>query len=247
VREEERRYRDEIVEMGLSKTGSWSSSIEFPARANNMRNRTNQNSSTGLEEGSAKGKTPKLFYRRIKDKVLGRLKEPFYDQYLKPRTIWNILGDTPTVLTIVICLTVASAITTALATWQCAPPDKIPIVDSNFWSTLSSAVVGVASLYCTIIPLLLGQEIKVEDENLFRRLLWGSLFFAFVAVIVYPFQTRVSLVVLSVSSYAQQATTLQLILGAVQKIVEQADKIEELENPGTVRNVGRRRFGRVRR
>jgi hypothetical protein len=141
----------------------------------------------------------------------------------------NFMGRIPAVMTTVILLSVASAITTGLATYQCSPPDQIPTIDSNFWSTLSSAAVGFASLYCTIIPILLGQGIKVDHQVTFRLLLIGSLVTAVLSVVVYPYQTRASLVLLAVSSYAQLATTLQLILGAVTNIKQANDEINRLE------------------
>lgn len=151
-------------------------------------------------------------------------------RYLKWRW-WDTMdkiGQTPAVLTIVSILSIASAVTTALATWKCTPPppNQIPTIDSNFWSTLSSATVGIASLYCTIIPILLQQDLKVRGKRLFRLLLLNSLVTAVAAVVVYPFQTRASLVLLALSSYAQLATTLQIIMGAVTKIQEDVVRIE---------------------
>ena len=157
---------------------------------------------------------------------------------VKWRQTWNMIqtqskpmlhsmGETPAVLGIVILLSIASAATTGVSTWQCTPPEKIPTIDSNFWSTLSSAAMGIAGLYCTMIPILLEQEITVKHQNLFRWLLFSSLITGVSAAIVYPFQTRASLVLLSISGYAQLATTLQLILGAVTTIKEDSMKIEE--------------------
>ena len=148
-------------------------------------------------------------------------------------TAWNkvkrTMGQTPAVLTIVLILTVASAATTGVATWECLPPNSTPIIDSNFWSTLSSAAIGTASLYCTIIPLLLEQKIDVWNPRLFRPLLFASLLTALAAVVVYPFQTRTSLVLLFIAGATQLATTLQIILGAVSKIKYQSDEIEGLK------------------
>jgi hypothetical protein len=155
-----------------------------------------------------------------------------WDEFIfkaKRRMRWmlNMMGETPAVLTTVISLSIASAVTTGLATWQCSPPDTIPTIDSNFWSTVASAAIGIAGLYCTIIPILLEQKIKVQNETLFHGLLWFSFLTAVVAVVVYPFQTRASLVLLFASAAAQLATTLQIILGAVTKIQEDVVRIRE--------------------
>lgn len=66
----------------------------------------------------------------------------------------------------------------------------------------------------------------MRDEKLFRYLLASSLLTAVAAVVVYPFQTRTSLVLLALSNYAQLATTLQIIMGAVTKIQEDVVRIE---------------------
>jgi hypothetical protein len=73
----------------------------------------------------------------------------------------------------------------------------------------------------------LEQEITVKHQKLFRWLLFSSLITGVSAAIVYPFQTRASLLLLSISGYAQLATTLQLILGAVTKIKKDRGKIED--------------------
>src|SRR3954468_10350471 len=100
------------------------------------------------------------------------------------------MGQTEFVMVTVLALATASMITMGLAIWKCAAPKTVPIVDSNFWSTLSAAAVGIASLYCTIIPLLCSQELPVWNESLFRGLLWASLVTSVAAVLVYPYENR---------------------------------------------------------
>ncbi|XMA20133.1 hypothetical protein WAI453_012924 [Rhynchosporium graminicola] len=73
------------------------------------------------------------------------------------------------------------------------------------------------------------QKLKVQDEKHFRYLLSGSLLAATTAVTVYPFQIRATLVLLALLSYAQLATTLQIITGAVDKISEDVIMIESQE------------------
>ncbi|CZT48664.1 uncharacterized protein RSE6_09396 [Rhynchosporium secalis] len=100
----------------------------------------------------------------------------------------------------------ASVATNALAIWQCPTP---PVLYHH--------------------PDSSPQKLKVQDEKLFRYLLSGSLLAATTAVIVYPFQIRATLVLLALSNYAQLATTLQIITGAVDKISEDVIMIESQE------------------
>ena len=223
VREEEHKRweHEDDLKLGILKTSSWSS---------------------GIATASPLGKVTSRRLRRLSQKTSNpniTVTQPLEQRMrVKWRQTWNMIqkqwkamlhsmGKTPAVLGIVILLSISSAATTGVSTWQCTPPEKIPTIDSNFWSTLSSAAMGIAGLYCTMIPILLEQEITVEHQKLFRWLLFSSLITGVSAAIVYPFQTRASLVLLSISGYAQLATTLQLILGAVTTIKEDSMKIEE--------------------
>ncbi|KAH6715606.1 hypothetical protein BKA61DRAFT_673560 [Leptodontidium sp. MPI-SDFR-AT-0119] len=230
VREQETATRnafEDATKFGLQKTSSFTSSSELPGDPSKIRSRAFQKFPfLGKKLNSEAPTDPS----RIRPPVSQRIRQHFRRSLNRFRKHWwdtmNLIGETPTVLAIVSVFSLASAATTALATWKCTPPDTVPTIDSNFWSTVSSAIVGTASLYCTIIPILLQQELKVRDERLFGHLLASSLVAAIAAVVVYPFQTRASLVLLALSSYAQLATTLQIIMGAVTKIQEDVVKIE---------------------
>jgi hypothetical protein len=211
--------------LSIYKTNSWSSGIGRPAttpgRLKSRFFKNHKKSPTKNTNNTTNPTSPHNPYgAQHASKAL--LKD-------KWRSTTNFMGQNTAVLTTVILLSLISAATTALATYTCSAPPSIPTIDSNFYSTLSSAVVGLASLYCTIIPILLGRAIDVDHQITFRLLLVASLVTAAAAVIVYPYQTRASLVLLAISSYAQLATTLQLILGAVSNIRAQSDTIEVLE------------------
>ncbi|CZT06769.1 uncharacterized protein RCO7_07231 [Rhynchosporium graminicola] len=118
----------------------------------------------------------------------------------------NMIGQTATVLAIVSIFSCASVATNALAIWQCPTP---PVLYHH--------------------PDSSPQKLKVQDEKHFRYLLSGSLLAATTAVTVYPFQIRATLVLLALLSYAQLATTLQIITGAVDKISEDVIMIESQE------------------
>jgi hypothetical protein len=180
----------------------------------------------GSKKASKNSETITSMYHYDSSNVRNSSKPLFKDKW---RSTTNFMGRNVAVLTTVTLLLLASVATTTIATYTCTAPSSIPTIDSNFYSTLSSAAVGIASLYCTIIPILLGQEIRVDHQFTFRLLLVVSLVMAVVSTVVYPYQTRASLVLMAVSTYAQLATTLQLILGAVSNIRVQNDRIEVLE------------------
>jgi hypothetical protein len=163
-------------------------------------------------------------------KRLKRLLPWYRDPYeYRPRDNSYPMGGHKTVLCTVILSELAAAATTGLAAWECDPPDTTPTVDSNFWSTLSSFFIGLASLYCTIIPRLRKQEINVESPRLFYSLLILSMITVVASVPCYLYQTRGSLVLLWFSSATQLATTLQIIEGAVSKIVKGNEEIMGLQ------------------
>jgi hypothetical protein len=211
--------------MGIFKTDSMASGIDIEKTAQNMKHRwlPQPHSKNSKKRSYSSSSTGVPLHRRIEYRW-GDLK---YQTKKMAKQGLKKLGETPAVLMIVVTLFVASAVTTGLATWECSPPSEIPTIDSNFWSTLASAAIGIASLYCTIIPILLEQQIRVQNEHIFHRLLWFSFITAVAAVVVYPYQTRASMVLLFASGAAQLTTTLQIILGAVTKIQQNVVLIEE--------------------
>jgi len=167
--------------------------------------------------------------KRNHQPFLQRLQATLYS--IKNR--WDVslrrLGEPNEAMITVVFLAAVGAVTTAVAAWKCETPDEFPTLDSNFYSTIGSSIIGAAGLFCTIIPILRGTEVQVEDINLFRRLLWASLLLAIAAAFVYMYHTRTSLILLYLSSAAQLATTLQIINGAVNQIKVGLEEIEFLE------------------
>ena len=133
---------------------------------------------------------------------------------LKDMSLPEAIGHRVAVYFTVLLFGVAGAVTSALAIWQCSTPSTIPTIDSNFWSTLSQATIGLAGLYCIIIPLLRNGKIPVKQPRLFNFFIITSMITALISVVTYPFQSRVSLVLAYISGAAQLAATLQLIEGA---------------------------------
>jgi hypothetical protein len=200
---------------GINKTGSWSSALPAPQPSSRMRNRSPQkvlDINGYLDHSSTKRpRSPGWF-----DLSKARHKH-------KP---WmEMLGHRYAAYFIVLLFSVSSASATGVATWECSASATEPVVDSNFWSTLSQSLIGVASLYIIIIPLLRKDEIKAGFPRLFNALLLISFSTALASVALYPFQTRASLILCSISSLAQLAATLQLVEDAESTVTKKNEDI----------------------
>jgi hypothetical protein len=139
----------------------------------------------------------------------------------------EMLGHHHAAYLIVLFFSVSSASATGVAAWECSTSATEPVVDSNFWSTLSQSLTGVAGLYCIIIPLLRRDEIKARDPRLFNALLLISFSTALASVVLYPFQARASLILCFISGLAQLAATLQLVEDAGSTVTEKNIHISE--------------------
>jgi len=139
--------------MGLSKTNSMSSGTDIKdsdVKIKNRWGRKAQRKSPNNVNVSSNSIIQLPLHRRI----YYQWDEFIFKAKRRMRWMLNMMGETPAVLTTVISLSIASAVTTGLATWQCSPPDTIPTIDSNFWSTVASAAIGIAGLYCTFVVQL---------------------------------------------------------------------------------------------
>lgn len=151
-----------------------------------------------------------------------------------PRVLILMSGGTAVIVTVTL-LSLVAAVMLGLSAWQCAAPDSIPSIDSNFFSTISQASTGIASLYCIVVPLLRTGEIPVKQEKVFRTLLWTSAAMSTVSIIVYPWQIQTSMVFAFLASIAQVIATLQLVRS-------QLSEVFSLEEYALIlHNLGRRR------
>lgn len=130
---------------------------------------------------------------------------------LRSMTIMETLGHERAVWGLVLTLAFAGSVATALAIWEAGGSTRIPLVDSNFWSTLSQNLIGAAGLYCIIIPILRKVEVKTDSPKTFRVWLVVSGVGALASTTIYPFHLRTSMALACVSSLAQLLATLQLI------------------------------------
>lgn len=209
--------------LGVGRTGSSSTGLDVPNRFKQLRSRSPRPHDTRngalLPGPPGGGKRRQLLPERIKSQ-LGEL---------RGRATLEVLGRRSSAYLIVLMFAIAGAVTIAIAAKECSASGSGPVVDSNFWSTLSQALVGLAGLYCIIIPILRRDKMKASDPRTFKVLLALSLATAVVSVIVYPFQTQASLVLAFVSSLTQLAATLQLIEDSGNTIKVANSEIDFLE------------------
>lgn len=127
-------------------------------------------------------------------------------------------------------LSAAAALTTALAIWKYSSPASMPLVDSNFWSCIAQQLLGLAGLYCIIIPMLQRKSCDAKQENLFKAFLIVTFIAGVVAIPVYPFQQQSSMALTYISGLCGLLATLQLITDQTQNIAEQIETIEGLRS-----------------
>lgn len=193
--------------LGVGRTGSSSTGLDVPNRFKQLRSRSPRPHDTRngalLPGPPGGGKRRQLLPERIKSQ-LGEL---------RGRATLEVLGRRSSAYLIVLMFAIAGAVTIAIAAKECSASGSGPVVDSNFWSTLSQALVGLAGLYCIIIPILRRDKMKASDPRTFKV----------------PFQTQASLVLAFVSSLTQLAATLQLIEDSGNTIKVANSEIDFLE------------------
>ncbi|KAF2183808.1 hypothetical protein K469DRAFT_751233 [Zopfia rhizophila CBS 207.26] len=150
------------------------------------------------------------------------------------RTRWRkfkyCLGTPRMTFVIMGVLCTASLAANIIAVSKCGSTERLPVIDSNFWSALSQSNIATAAIYSIIIPLLRGGDNPVPRQWrwIFNLLLLLSIFSAVLATCVYPWNGQTSIVAAFISSATQLAVTLQMIFGARSKIDNLEYEIEEL-------------------
>jgi hypothetical protein len=93
-------------------------------------------------------------------------------------------------------------------------------IDSNFYSTLSQTFTAILSIFTIIIPILRqkSQQELIQHKPLWYFFLILSLLTSIAAAAVYPWQGVASSIIAYVSTAAQLAATLQVILGQSKQV-----------------------------
>jgi len=132
----------------------------------------------------------------------------------EPRVMWLIMT--------VLCTAALISITLAVYKTTSVTSAPLPVIDSNFWSSLSQSNLAFAAIYSVLYPQLQGNGDSVPAERrwIFNGLLVSSVLTAAIATCVYPWHSATSIVASFIASLTQLAVTLMIILGAKQRITE---------------------------
>ncbi|CAG9991058.1 unnamed protein product [Clonostachys byssicola] len=112
---------------------------------------------------------------------------------------------------------------TIYSTYLCETPDNLPVIDSNFWSTLSQCIAGFAGLYVVLRPMFRTTErdkIKTEFPKVFYTMLVLSLTTSIASVLAYVWSPPVSIPLAYVSGLALNIATLLIIKDSGNQIKE---------------------------
>lgn len=153
--------------------------------------------------------------------------------------LMDLLGHDFTVYAIITLGFIASIIFQAYATVQYRFDSNNPNfnspganIDSSFYCTLSQTVTAIMRIF-TIIILPVRQDerepVLIHWKPFWYFLLALSFVSPIFAAVVYPWQGMASIMIAYVSTAAQLAATLQVILGQSKKLRQQAKKVHELK------------------
>ncbi|KAH7013819.1 hypothetical protein EDB80DRAFT_775014 [Ilyonectria destructans] len=114
-----------------------------------------------------------------------------------------------------VLLILAAAIpSTIYSTILCETPDDLPIVDSNFWSTLSQCITGFAGLYVIVRPMLNSND-KDKIQTGFPKVFYTMLILSFatniVSAVAYAWSPPASIPLAYVSGLTLNFATLLII------------------------------------
>lgn len=153
----------------------------------------------------------------------------------------DLVGRDFTVYAIITLGFIASIIVQAYAILQykydarnsnSSPPSSGANIDSSFYCTLSQTVTAIMSIFTIIIPSVRQDErepLLLQWKPFWYFLLTLSFVSSIAAAVVYPWQGVASIMIAYVSTAAQLAATLQVILGQSMKLQQQAERVYELK------------------
>lgn len=103
---------------------------------------------------------------------------------------------------------------TIYSTILCETPDDLPIVDSNFWSTLSQCITGFAGLYVIVRPMFNSND-KDKIQTGFPKVFYTMLVLSFatniVSAVAYAWSPPASIPLAYVSGLTLNFATLLII------------------------------------
>jgi hypothetical protein len=149
----------------------------------------------------------------------------------------QLLGHIVSVCIIVAIGFIASVVLTAFAVLEAESSNsgtsfKPPIIDSNFYSTVSQTIIGVLGIFTIMIPILRRDrdtqpEIPVSWPIFFYMLLVLSFMTLATSSAVYPWQAIASIIIAFVGTAFQLLANLLIIIGATTTITNNVQVIRE--------------------
>ncbi|KAG5814132.1 hypothetical protein H9Q74_007923 [Fusarium xylarioides] len=123
----------------------------------------------------------------------------------------------------VVLILVAAMPPTIYSTILCGPPEAVPAVDSNFYSTLSQFISSLAGLYVIAKPLFSRNqkdEIKTSFPKTFYTMLALSLLTSLTSAVAYAWSPAASIPLAYVSGLTLNIATLLIIQDSGNQIKE---------------------------
>jgi hypothetical protein len=122
---------------------------------------------------------------------------------------------------------------TIYSTYTCETPGDLPVVDSNFLSTLSQCIAGFVGLYVVLRPMFSTSQkdkIRTEFPKVFYTMIVLSLTTSIASVLAYIWSPPASIPLAYVSGLALNIATLLIIKDSGNQIKETNRKNDDLES-----------------
>ncbi|CZR44820.1 uncharacterized protein FPRO_14572 [Fusarium proliferatum ET1] len=123
----------------------------------------------------------------------------------------------------VVLILTAAMPPTIYSTILCGPPDAVPALDSNFYSTLSQFISSLAGLYVIVKPIFSGNKkdkIKTSFPKTFYTMLTLSLLTSLTSAVAYAWSPAASIPLAYVSGLTLNIATLLIIQDSGNQIKE---------------------------
>ncbi|QGI87717.1 hypothetical protein CEK25_002673 [Fusarium fujikuroi] len=193
---------------------SWSSGSNIPSGGITQRTSFGRDGNTTAVQMDNSSTKPK-------ERRLTKLRQRFSINPDARENHWTTLfglGKSPVVL----ILTTAMP-PTIYSTILCGPPDVVPALDSNFYSTLSQFISSLAGLYVIVKPIFSGNkkdQIKTSFPKTFYTMLTLSLLTSLTSAVTYAWSPAASIPLAYVSGLTLNIATLLIIQDSGNQIKE---------------------------
>ncbi|PNP74351.1 hypothetical protein FNYG_12400 [Fusarium nygamai] len=214
LRVEQERPKHLSPFVNSSSAQSWSSGSNIPSGGITQRTsfgRDGNNTTVHVENGPPKPKERRLTKLRQRLSINPDARENHWT------TLFG-LSKSPVVL-----ILTAAMPPTIYSTILCGPPDAVPALDSNFYSTLSQFISSLAGLYVIVKPLFnrnKKDEIKTSFPKTFYTMLTLSLLTSLTSAVTYAWSPAASIPLAYVSGLTLNIATLLIIQDSGNQIKE---------------------------